>query len=232
VLTTTYTYDDASRLDIVTDPNLGTYDHDYDPNGNRAALSYPNGTNTTYLYDDLNRLTNLTTTGPSGTIQSYQYTLGPAGNRTQIDEADGTTRAYDYDNLYRLTLETVQWLRGSLKKDGVAVRLRFPFQNRQGVTFDFPDWRIDSMTALAQYPGFPSTSLKVQNDKLTLIDRPGWSEGIAPGSVYEANVDFLVTVYEARLVGFVPQISAFRDPEHPRPLDTHEWSFRGRHPPP
>ena len=107
VLTTTYTYDDASRLDVVTDPNLGTHDHDYDPNGNRESLSYPNDTATSYLYDDLNRLTNLTTTGPGGTIQIYDFTLGPTGNREQIDEADGTTRAYDYDNLYRLTLETI-----------------------------------------------------------------------------------------------------------------------------
>ena len=107
VLTTTYTYDDASRLDIVTDPNGLAYDHAYDANGNRDALSYPNGTATSYNYDDLNRLTNLTTTGPSGTIQSYNFTLGPAGNRIQIDEADGTKRAFDYDNLYRLTFETV-----------------------------------------------------------------------------------------------------------------------------
>jgi RHS repeat-associated protein len=107
VLTTTYAYDDASRLDVVTDPNGLTYDHGYDSNGNRASLAYPNGTSKSYVYDDLNRLTDLTTTGPSGVIQSYQFTLGPAGNRTQIDEADGTTRAYGYDDLYRLTLETV-----------------------------------------------------------------------------------------------------------------------------
>jgi RHS repeat-associated protein len=107
VMTSTYTYDDASRLDVVTDPNGLTYDHGYDSNGNRASLAYPNGTNTTYAYDDLNRLTDLTTTGPSGTIQSYQFTLGPAGNRTQIDEAGGTVRAYEYDDLYRLTIETI-----------------------------------------------------------------------------------------------------------------------------
>ena len=70
-------------------------------------VSYPNGTSTSYTYDDLNRLTNLTTTGPSGVIQSYQYTLSATGNREVIDEADGTTRPYDYDDLYRLTLETV-----------------------------------------------------------------------------------------------------------------------------
>ncbi|MGH9462398.1 MAG: PKD domain-containing protein, partial [Vicinamibacteria bacterium] len=92
VLTTSYSYDDASRLDIVTDPNGGQYDLDWDPNGNRSALSQPNGTDTSYTYDTLNRLTDLTTNGPAGVIQSYDYTLGPAGNRERIDEADGTVR--------------------------------------------------------------------------------------------------------------------------------------------
>ena len=34
-----YTYDDASRLDLVTDPASNTYDHGYDNNGNRRAWS-------------------------------------------------------------------------------------------------------------------------------------------------------------------------------------------------
>jgi len=107
VLTTSYSYDDASRLDIVTDPNGGQYDLDWDPNGNRSALIQPNGTATSYTYDTLNRLTNLTTNGPSGVIQSYDFTLGLAGNRERIDEADGTVREYTYDDLYRLTAEQV-----------------------------------------------------------------------------------------------------------------------------
>jgi uncharacterized protein RhaS with RHS repeats len=84
-----------------------------DPNGNRASLVYPNGVETSYLYDDLNRLTNLTTTGPGGThIQSYDFTLGPAGNRTQIIEHLGVpllerTLDYTYDDLCRLKVETV-----------------------------------------------------------------------------------------------------------------------------
>jgi RHS repeat-associated protein len=107
VLTTTYSYDDARRLDIVTDPNGGLYDFDWDPNGNRSVLSQPNGTDTSYTYDTLNRLTNLATNGPSGVIQSYDFTLGLAGNRERIDEVDGTVREYTYDDLYRLTAEQV-----------------------------------------------------------------------------------------------------------------------------
>ena len=98
-----YSYDDASRLDVVHDPLNRAYDHGYDENGNRSTLQYPNGTLTSYTYNTLNRLTNLATTRPFGTVQSYAFTLGPAGNRTRIDEADGTFREYSYDSLYRLT---------------------------------------------------------------------------------------------------------------------------------
>jgi RHS repeat-associated protein len=106
-LTTTYTYDDANRLDLVTDTAGRAYDHGYDLNGNRTSLNQPNGTVTSYTYDPLNRLTNLTTMHGSTPVHGYALTLGPAGNRTQITEADGTVRAYSYDDLYRLTSDTV-----------------------------------------------------------------------------------------------------------------------------
>ncbi len=110
---TGYTYDDAGRLDVVTDPAGRAYDHGYDANGNRASLAQPNGAVTAYTYDNLNRLTNLATTiaSLSRTVQTYAFTLGPAGNRTRIVEAAGLpqqrTLDYSYDALYRLTGETV-----------------------------------------------------------------------------------------------------------------------------
>ena len=111
--TTSYTYDDAGRLDVVTDPAGRPYDHGYDPNGNRHSLAHPNGVETVYAYDALNRLTNLSTNHPSSSrfIQSYAFTLGPSGNRTRIVEAQGLpqqrTLDYSYDSLYRLTGESV-----------------------------------------------------------------------------------------------------------------------------
>ena len=107
VLTTTYTHDDANRLDLVTDTAGRVYDHGYDLNGNRTSLAQPNGTLTSYVYNTLNRLTNLSTLSGSNTIQGYALTLGAAGNRERIEEADGTARQYGYDELYRLTGETV-----------------------------------------------------------------------------------------------------------------------------
>jgi RHS repeat-associated protein len=111
--TTGYTYDDAGRLDVVTDPAGRVYDHGYDRNGNRESLAHPNGVATAYTHDNLNRLTNLATTHPTSSrhIQSYRFTLGPAGNRTKIVEHQGLpqqrTLDYSYDSLYRLTGESV-----------------------------------------------------------------------------------------------------------------------------
>src|SRR5213076_2885102 len=99
--TTTYTYDDASRLEHVIDPEGRSIDLGYDANGNRTGLTYPNGTSTAYVYNSLNRLTDLTTTKGATTIQSYAFTLGPSGNRTRIDEQGGVSKVYGYDDLYR-----------------------------------------------------------------------------------------------------------------------------------
>jgi RHS repeat-associated protein len=108
-LAANYSFDPLNRLATVTDALNRVYTHGYDANGNRASLAHPNGIQTAYAYDSLNRLTSLATTQPSSgvTIQGYAVTLGPAGNRTQITEADGHTRAYTYDSLYRLTGEKV-----------------------------------------------------------------------------------------------------------------------------
>ena len=120
-LTTSYTYDEASRLDLVTDPLGRVYDHGYDANGNRASLSYPNTVTTSYSYDSLNRLRELATVKGSGPgavpVQSYHLAVGPSGNRTQIVESRGLpqqrTLDFGYDDLYRLTNETVSELMGA-----------------------------------------------------------------------------------------------------------------------
>jgi RHS repeat-associated protein len=105
--TTTYTYDDASRLENVIDHLSRTYHFDWDAAGNRQALVMPNGTRTDYTYDGLNRLTNLSTTGPSGVIFSQAFTLFPTGRRDRIDENGGVVKLYGYDTLDRLTSEDV-----------------------------------------------------------------------------------------------------------------------------
>jgi RHS repeat-associated protein len=103
-LAANYSFDPLNRLATVTDALNRPYVHGYDADGNRASLAYPNGVQTAYTYDSLNRLSLLSTTHPASgvTIQSYAFTLGAAGNRTQITEGDGHVRSYTYDSLYRL----------------------------------------------------------------------------------------------------------------------------------
>ena len=53
IATTSFSYDDLSRLDLVTDWLGGVNDHEYDANGNRQSLRHFNGVTTTYGFNDL-----------------------------------------------------------------------------------------------------------------------------------------------------------------------------------
>src|SRR5439155_19905811 len=77
-----YGYDALNRLATAKDNRLasGTTTYSYDNAGNLAGYLYPNGVQSNYTYNDLNRLTNLSVT-KSATLASFVYTLGPAGNR-------------------------------------------------------------------------------------------------------------------------------------------------------
>jgi len=91
-----YQYDELNRLAKVIDgPRTTTYS--YDPASNLATVTYPNGLQSTFAYDSLNRLTGL---------NQYSYQLGPAGNRRSATEPSGRTVNWSYDGIYRLTNET------------------------------------------------------------------------------------------------------------------------------
>ena len=104
-----YAYDALNRLSTVTDNRLteGVTTYDYDDVGNLASYTYPNGVTHSHMYDEVNRLVNLSVTNTGGPLASYSYTLGPPGNRTRVVELGGRTVDYTYDDLYRLTSETI-----------------------------------------------------------------------------------------------------------------------------
>jgi RHS repeat-associated protein len=94
--TVAYQYDELNRLAKVIDgPNITTYT--YDPATNLATATYPNGLQSTFTYDDLNRLK---------ALNGYQYQLGPTGNRQSATEPNGRAVSWSYDGIYRLTNET------------------------------------------------------------------------------------------------------------------------------
>lgn len=99
----TYGYDDASRLTTIT-RGANVFGFGYDNANRRTTMTYPNGVTTAYVYDELNRLTNLAATHvPTSTpITNFGYQYDAAGNRTQKSTLD-YTEDYGYDPLYRLT---------------------------------------------------------------------------------------------------------------------------------
>ncbi len=117
---TTYTYDPANRLDVVTQklataPGGQTVTrYGYDLHGNLRSVTDPNGNVTTYLYDDFGRLQRQISP-VSGTTT---YTYDAAGNNITTTDANGVVTTRSYDALNRVlsstatknsSTETVSW---------------------------------------------------------------------------------------------------------------------------
>ena len=111
-ISVSYTYDEGNRLKTVTENrSTGQYTtaYGYDPVNNLVTVTYPNGVQSSFGYDDLNRLTNMPVQ-KALTIANYSYQLGAVGNRNSASEqTNGTTRTvnWTYDNIYRLTNESI-----------------------------------------------------------------------------------------------------------------------------
>ena len=102
---TTYSFDNASRLERVDYSAADTPDvsFEYDANSNRTKMHDGAGTET-YAFDDLNRLTEITRPG-TGTI-GYGY--DEASNVTQRRYPDGRVIDYGFDANERLASVTQQ----------------------------------------------------------------------------------------------------------------------------
>jgi len=61
-------------------------------------VTYPNGLQSTFTYDSLNRMTDL---------NGYHYQLSATGNRLYATESGGRRVDWSYDGIYRLTNETI-----------------------------------------------------------------------------------------------------------------------------
>jgi RHS repeat-associated protein len=94
-----YAYDEGNRLTTVTDHRLANATtYTYDSANNVATVAYPNGVQSAFTYDTVNRLT---------AMNGYSYTLAPTGHRTGATEPNGRTLTWTYDNTNRLTKETI-----------------------------------------------------------------------------------------------------------------------------
>lgn len=95
----TYTYDALNRLTGVT-RGTDSFAYVYDPAGNVARRTYPDGTVVDYTYDDGGRLASVSS-GDAATAYAYD----PAGNltTTTLPSANGHTDSRTYDRAGRLT---------------------------------------------------------------------------------------------------------------------------------
>ena len=147
-----YTYDALKRLSAATDHHQqgGTTSYSYDANGNLAAYALPNGVQSAFTYNSLNRLTNLDVSN-GAPLAGYAYTLGAAGNRLSVAELGGRQVAYAYDALYRLTGETVSGAAAAATNGSVAY------------TYDPVGNRLSRSSTVAGVP--PSANTYDANDR-------------------------------------------------------------------
>ena len=97
----TYSHDLAGRLTALSVENQ-TLSFGYDKT-RLTQISYPNGVTTTYSYNNADWLTNLTTSGTSGTLLSREYDFDAVGNITGALSSKGIT-SYTYDPTDQLTV--------------------------------------------------------------------------------------------------------------------------------
>jgi RHS repeat-associated protein len=101
----TYGYDDLNRLTSVVDGNLSgsnTTSYTYDSANNVGTVTYPNGIESQFTYDTLNRVATT-----ASQVSGYTYQRGATGNLTNVVEMSGRTVNWTYDGIYRLTNESV-----------------------------------------------------------------------------------------------------------------------------
>ncbi len=91
-----------NRLTQVLDPLNGTTGFSYDPNGNLLSVTDARSNQTTYTYENMDRLA--TRTDPLLRAESYQYDL--AGNMTEFTDRKSQITSYTYDGLNRRTSVT------------------------------------------------------------------------------------------------------------------------------
>ena len=137
----TYLYDAKNRLAEQHDPASGVYRLAYDAADRRTGLTYPNGVTTEYDYDQANRLTDLLTRDPQGTVlDGYAYSYDAVGNRTEMRSLrDSAVHDYTYDSVDRLT----RWQRGPDRFEAYAydeVGNRQQLEDERGViTYSYDD---------------------------------------------------------------------------------------------
>jgi RHS repeat-associated protein len=104
--TVAYNYNADHTLQAVTPSWTPATTYSYDDAGQVVATQLPNGVNSTFGYDNADRLTSVSNMQPGPTtMSSFTYTLDKIGNRTSMTGTGGP-QTYRYDAVYQLVKAT------------------------------------------------------------------------------------------------------------------------------
>jgi RHS repeat-associated protein len=127
--------------------------------------------------------------------------------RSQIVAPDASTRFL-----------IVQWIKGDFKIDGQYAKLSLAHRGNLDQEMFWVDYVTDSPTRLRpEYPGLSKGASSIE-----LRDEPGIKGSLPSGTVLEANLDFIVAVYDLNT-----SPSTLKSPFSPQPLLWRGWDFKG-----
>jgi RHS repeat-associated protein len=108
-----YSYDNASRLKVVSNSdNSVTYGYS-DALGVISSIQYGQVVNTAFSHDNRRRLKNTTTSTPSALVARSNYNYNALDQRTRHEELDGSAWSYGYDSLGQILSGKKKWPDGS-----------------------------------------------------------------------------------------------------------------------
>ena len=123
-ITTTFEYDEFSRLEAVIDALGAVTRYSYDEVGSKLTQTDPNGNTTTWAYDDLGRVSKHTL--PLGQAEYFKY--DPNGSVTEKTDFNGDTTVFEYT-------ACCNRLERKVFADGAEVSYTYtPVGNRETVT--------------------------------------------------------------------------------------------------
>lgn len=132
-----YDYDSNNRLKEINYPNMSRVAFDYDNNGNRTYMHDSSGS-TSYLYDNLNRLTSVTRS-VYGNDYETQYAYDAASNLTGFTYPNGLLVTYGYDELNRMTSVTDAVYGMTISYDELGNKTQESLPNGITVNYQYDD---------------------------------------------------------------------------------------------
>ena len=164
--TTTFTYDQAGRLQRVDYPHSRWIQYTYDAAGRRSFMEDNSGFKVHYLYDAAGRLSELKDASTATETRIVLYTYDQAGRLQREDKGNGTYTTYSYDGAGR-----VASIVNRAPDNSINSRFDYTYdalgRRTSLVTLD-GTWNYTyDLTGQLTHAGFASTNAQIPNQDLS-----------------------------------------------------------------